>query len=349
MSALLVACSGHVDDASLPVLTVSDTEIDLSYESQAVFTVTYDGVDVTSESELFSTLSSTELVGNVFTPLQTGSALFYAVYGGKQSESVKVEVIDSKPKVDSKYDRHVCLMEFTGAWCVNCPDGYDNIVEQFSRTLAKFKENVHLCSFHTNAEGTDSLAIPATQDVYKVFSALSTYPSYAVDMRDTGSLLKDGMTSFKAAITASMEEYLPHCGVAVSSFINDGKAKVTVKVASEMTTSYRVVVLVVQDRILGYQNTNRAQGAMSDYPHRHVVRQVVTHYDKSLGFTGEKLTENGLIAAGSEAEKFWDVQIDSRWVLENTQIYALALDANGYVNNMNICAIDGGDSGFDLK
>jgi hypothetical protein len=41
--------------------------------------------------------------------------------------------------------------------------------------------------------------------------------------------------------------------------------------------------------------------------------------------------------------------VDKRWVLENTQIYALALDQNGYVNNMNVCAFDGGDSGYDLK
>ena len=80
---------------------------------------------------------------------------------------------------------------------------------------------------------------------------------------------------------------------------------------------------------------------------KHVVRQVVTTYSGT--FTGEKLTDDGRIAAGTEVSKKWTVDVDRRWVLENTEIYALVLDADGYVNNMNICHIDGGDSGYDLK
>lgn len=53
-SLVLLSCTGNVDDSSLPVLEVSDSEIDLATETQAVFTVTYDGVDVTSESEISS-------------------------------------------------------------------------------------------------------------------------------------------------------------------------------------------------------------------------------------------------------------------------------------------------------
>ena len=62
-----------------------------------------------------------------------------------------------------------------------------------------------------------------------------------------------------------------------------------------------------------------------------------------------KITEDGKIAAGDEASKSWTIPVDKRWVVENTHIYALALDQNGYVNNMNVCTLDGGDSGYDLK
>ena len=66
-------------------------------------------------------------------------------------------------------------------------------------------------------------------------------------------------------------------------------------------------------------------------------------------FTGEKITDDGKIKAGEEASKTWSIDIDSRWIPEWTSIYALALDEKGYVDNMNVCAIDGGDSGFDIK
>jgi len=41
--------------------------------------------------------------------------------------------------------------------------------------------------------------------------------------------------------------------------------------------------------------------------------------------------------------------VDESWNLDDTEIYALVQDMNGYINNMNVCAIDGGDSGYDLK
>lgn len=350
VSGLLLACSGKVDDASLPVLTVSDAEIDLASETEAVFTVTYDGRDVTSESEIFTTLSSRELQGNVFTPERTGSVMFHAVYAGKESNVVEVTVVNSRPAVESRYRRNICVVEFTGAWCVNCPDGYDKMKLQLSKpSMDKYRDLVHICAFHSDAEGTDTLAIDATQDVFKLFKGLA-YPSFSVDLRDSdsGLLTADGIGDFLPAIVSSVEDYGAHCGVAVSSVLDQSrtKAEVTVKVTSEHTSTYRVVLLVVQNGIKGYQKHSE-YGELSDYTHNHVVRKVVTSYVGT--FTGEKITDDGIIEAGAEKSKSWTVDVDSRWVLENTSVYALALNADGHVNNMNLCALDGGDSGYDLK
>jgi hypothetical protein len=184
-------------------------------------------------------------------------------------------------------------------------------------------------------------------DLKSMFPGLDL-PSYTIDFRDAGGLNSDGLAGFNTAIKASFQEHTPHCGVAVSSALSSDRksAEIQVKVASEFTSEYRVVVLVVQDRIVGYQK-HGTYGELNDYTHKHVVRQVVTEYVGT--FAGEKITEDGKIAAGDEAVKSWTVPVDKRWVVENTQIYALALDKNGYVNNMNVCALDGGDSGYDLK
>jgi hypothetical protein len=76
-----------------------------------------------------------------------------------------------------------------------------------------------------------------------------------------------------------------------------------------------------------------------------VARKLVTSY----GISGEKLGDNAMIPAGEEAEASWTFDVDPAWNLQNTEIYALAIDSNGYVNNMNVCHIDGGDSGYDTK
>ena len=343
----LFSCSGTVDSSSLPVLAVSDTEIDLASETQTVFTVTYNGVDVTSQAEIF-TQAGVAVTGNTYSPETVGSETFHAVYNALQSNTVTVNVINSDVKIESKYKRHVFVAEFTGASCAWCPKGYDNMMGQLSMPWAKeLKSRVHIGAFHSEEMGVDTLYIPATMDVKALFNGLDL-PSYAVDLRDAGGLTSDGVADFGASVKASFNEYTPHCGVAVaSSLSSDSKtAEIEVKVASELTADYRVVVLVVQDRIVGYQKHGE-NGELDDYIHKHVVRSVVTQYAGT--FTGEKMTSDGKIAAGQEAVKKWTVDIDKRWVLANTAVYALALDSNGYVNNMNVCAIDGGDSGYDLK
>lgn len=350
VAVLAAACTGQVDDTSLPVLTVSDTEIDLVSESSAVFTVTYNGQDVTPDAEIYSVLSSLELAGNVYEPRDTGSVTFHAVYNGKESNRVTVTVIDTTPVfVESRFDRHVSVVEFTGAWCINCPEGYDKMKGILAYPqLAKYKDNIHICAFHSDAEGGDELAVPETQDLIKLFTGLA-YPAFATDLRTSGVLTDDGVSKFRPSIEASFADYPAHCGVAVASVLNadSSEAEVTVKVTSELTSEYRVVVLVVQDKIRGIQKTTSYPEGQEDYLHRHVVRKVVTEYAGT--FTGEKLTEDGRIAAGKEVSKTWSFDADPDWVLENTGIYALVLDADGYVNNMNLCEIDGGDSGYDLK
>lgn len=348
---IISACSGTVDENSVPVLTVSSSELDLAGGEEAVFTVTYNGVDVTSQSSVFLAVdSSTDALPDaVFTPQTVGEYVYVAEYNGKLSNTVTVKVIDTTPVViESKYRRQVCVVEMTGAWCINCPRGYQLIYEKLSiPSYRKYKEMMHLCAFHSDLEGTDTLAISATQDLAKRYN-IGSYPSYITDFRTSGLLTEDGINEFVPSIKSSVEDYPAHCGVAVSSVMNADKtqAEITVKVTSELTSDYRVVVMVVQNQIVGYQKTTMYPEGDSGYIHNHVVRQVVTSYEKT--FTGEMFGETALIEAGQEKTRSWTIDVPSKWVLENTEIYAVILDADGYANNMNVCAIDGGDSGYDL-
>ncbi len=349
------SCTGTADEASVPVLWASRTEMDLSEGASVTFTVTYNGTDVTDESEIF--MHGVEAsVGNVFEPEEEGEYVFWSVYEGKRSSEISVRVTDSNRETASVYDKHVCVMEFTGAWCVNCPAGVDNLNLTLSKSVfRKYKENIHICALHsTNGGSKDDMAIQASDDIMSLFTL--DFPSYAVDLRTSGTLTSGGMSTCQSNILAAFEEYGAHCGVAVSSSLGADRktAEVTVRVASEKTGGYRVVIMVVEDKVKGPQKTPTYPGTDSVHPdgdpnyiHRHVVRQVVTSYKGR--FTGERMTEDGIIAAGSEASAVWTVAIPSDWNLSNTEIYALVLDTEGYVNNMNVCPIDGGNSGYDME
>ena len=346
----IVACAGQMDDTALPVLSVEDSEIDLANGESAVFAVTYNGADVTSQSRIFTQDGAMKLEGNVFEPDEAGEYAFVAEYNGTVSSPVVITVEDTTPpSVDSKFERHIFVAEFTGAWCVNCPDGYTNMHLILSLpSLRTLKDKIHIAAFHSDKEGTDTLAIPATQDVFRLFKGLA-YPSYTIDLRDSGLLTQDGKGAFQPGLMTSVNDYPAHCGVSVSSVLNaEGTAaEVEVKVTSEVDSEYRVLVLVIQDRIEGFQKTNTYLDGQPGYVHNHVVRKVVTTYGTT--FTGEKITEDGRIPAGVEASGTWTVQVDPRWKLEDTKVYALALDSRGYVNNMNLCAMEGGNSGYDEK
>lgn len=341
-AAVLVACTGNVDDSILPILKAEPETIDLAIESEVRLIVTFNGTDVTSESEI--TGENAVVTDGIFVPRETGKYTFTAKYAGLESKPVEVNVTNSKPEVQSVFNKHVSVIEFTGAWCTNCPAGYRSMEQYFNLTPA-YKEKSHIVAFHTNDEGTDDLAIEATGDIHKAFkNGTLGYPSYVVDLRDCGHLNMEEFQQFTKSVKESFASY-HYCGVAVSSVLDGAEAEVTVKVTSEFTTSYRVIVIVVEDKIRYYQK----DGMMTDedYVHRHVARKVVTEYGDI--FAGEQITEDGMIAAGAEAQKTWKVAVDPEWNLENVEIYALVQDATGEVNNMNVCAIDGGDSEYDYK
>ncbi len=346
---MFAGCEGASDENALPRLEVSSDEIDLADGVGVELTVIFDGEDVTADSEIFMDGSKTPMEGNVFTPVKEGTYTFVAEYDYMDSNEVTVRVADTRVKVESKYERHVSVMEFTGGWCINCPHGYDLMKAKLSGSMKIYADRIHICAFHTDVEGRDDFALDATQKVKGRMDPMMGYPSYATDLRDAGLLVDDQIHLFVPSIMTSFEESQTHCGVAVASVINADKSKatVTLKVTSEMTSDYRTMILVVEDKIKGYQKSNEFPDGKEDYIHSHVVRKVVTEYNNS--FCAEKITADGKINAGDEASKTWEVAVDDVWKLADTEVYALVIDAEGHVNNMNVCAIDGGDSGYNLK
>ncbi len=350
-AAVALGCSGTVDDSTLPVLAASAAEVDLAVGGSVEFTVTYGGDDVTAEAVVFMGGST---VPDVFIPAETGSYEFYAEYDGKQSNAVTVDVINTAQRVESKYEKHVLIIEFTGAWCTFCPAGYDRMMMTLQGpSMSRHKDRIHISAFHSNSTGSDAMAIPATEDVFDLFRKDGIeFPSFVCDLRYAGNLNQEGISYFKESLTAALNDDSVHCGVAVSSSVNEAGtgAAVTVKVVSEQTSDYRVVLLVVEDKVKCPETPQKSPTYPNGNPnhvHGHVVRQVATSYKGT--FTGETITETGRIKAGEEASKTWNVEIDSKWKIEDTYIYALVIDKDGYVNNMNVCHIENGNSDYNLK
>ena len=90
-----------------------------------------------------------------------------------------------------------------------------------------------------------------------------------------------------------------------------------------------VDVLVLEDRM------------EDDYYHQCVVRKMV-----SSTIYGDNL---GRVPSGEETVKEYQIELDSSWNMAMTYVYALAMDEDGYVNNMQICLLDGGSADYEYK
>ena len=247
----------------------------------------------------------------------------------------------SKPDADfeSRFIKQIALWDFTGAWCNFCPGGLRNI--SFVLTAnPQFTDCVHTMAFHSNSEGEDDLALPdgMTDRIMTDMNLISFgFPSFLLDMKIGGTLAEGSNLSNDLKQIA--EDYPTYCGVALSSAVADGKATVNAKLFSEFDTTWRLAAFVVENKIKYYQmdGMQRKENAT----HNHVVRQIV-----SASYRGDRL---GQVAADAEASKEYVFDIDPVWNLENTYIYVLAIDAEGVVNNMNYCLLNGGESEYILK
>lgn len=334
----IAACSGNTDDdVSVPVLKADKVSIAANGVETVSFTVTYGGEDVTSLSAIRCTSHTGIAVsGATFSTTTVGEYVFEAVYDNMTSAACKVSaVLSGAQTAPSRFVRKVCIMEFTGQWCTQCPTGYNYLWFVVSRN---YPETAHIIALHDNSSGNDELAIPVQKELFSAFR-LEGYPSAVIDLRDASPLTNDTDGSLKKAIEASLNDYPAHCGVAVASDYDEvsGKASVTVRLFPEVEGEYRMVLWVVENGIVGRQNEG---GRYTDnYTHNHVARRLVSEQWK-----GDNL---GSVAAGKEVSKTYDVVADNLWNLDNTSVFALAIDASGYVNNMAVCPFKNGNTDYE--
>lgn len=314
------------DEQLMISMTSNVPTIPADGKSQVKFTVFEGNADVTSQSVIYDNENGQALSGNTFSTDSEGEYFFVAEYGGRKSDVVR---ITAEPVVVSKFVRNIALMEFTDAQCAFCPDASRYI----DRNILSKNENVHLMAFHEKDQWkSDQFPV-----LFQKFNLAAT-PSVSVDMRGGISLESGERDKLKAAISESVSLHPAHCGVAVSSTVDpQGLAKVTVRLHSEKSADYYMAAYIVEDGLKGAQ----LDGSLTEqnYYHQFVVRRLLsaTVYGDSMG----------RIASGSEKTQEYTLNVPADWNRSKTYVYALAIDSNGYVNNMQVCLLDGGDADYE--
>lgn len=320
----LNACSGEEETLDL-VLKANVASFPADGVSQVKFTVYEGNADVTRNASIYRAQDGKRLDGDEFSTETPGEYVFYAEYEGRRSLEVKVT---AEPVLESRFVRNICLMEFTDGSCSFCPDASRYI----DRNILSKNPDVHLMAFHEKDQWkSDQFAL-----LFERLELKAT-PAASVDMRTGFSLEQGERDKAKTEISLSARKYPAHCGVSVESSVENGTASVMVTLFSELSADYYLAVYIVEDGVKGYQLDGSIE--YEDYYHQFVVRQML-----SATVYGDGL---GRVTAETEKAKEYTFSCDSAWNLSKTYVYALALDTDGYINNMQVCLLDGGSAGYE--
>lgn len=235
-------------------------------------------------------------------------------------------IVGEEKPVETRFQRHVCVMEFTGTWCAQCPAGAATLNYLVGKA---YEGRAFALAFHNN----DEYSLPQEQELYNMFK-WTGYPAYVTDMSaDMVGLLNEGGCG--SSIESRLYDSETHCGAAVSCTYDAEKRSVDVdaRMFSEKGMAYRMAVYVVEDKVVGKQAQSTGD-VQEDYTHRHMVRKMLSN-----SVLGDSLGE---VPAGKEVSKTYSFTVADGWNLENLSVAVLVLDKDGHVNNMATCQADSG-------
>lgn len=205
---------------------------------------------------------------------------------------------------DWKHDEFVhrsLAMRFTATWCGYCPymgTAFDSAKSQMSGEL-------ELLSLHGSQSKLHFSPTSTLVNKYKV----EGYPTGIVDGRASIPNYNSTITTASTAVDVAKETketYPVTSGIAISSSLDGTDLTVDISVYFKEADSYRVVALLLEDGIVGYQN-----GVGSNYTHNDVARLVFTT------ITGEAVdvTEDYTVWT-----KSYSKSIKSGWNTDNLKV-----------------------------
>lgn len=325
------SCHGREDDSVQLQLVPSTLTITANGEDVVTFEVLYGANTVTADAQIELVSPAEQIWGgrgvNTFNTSEEGEYIFKATYLDLESEEVKITASPVVGHHSSRFERHICIMDFTGAWCSFCPEGYRTLEGLISNPYAGWRDIVTIMALHDNTGGKDPMALAVTNEIHNAFG-LGSFPAFVTDLRE-GGLLTESQDKILGSLNASVDDYPAQCDVKVASSLSGDQLTVDVTLFAELADDYRVSVWLVENNVVGSQNDGA--NTYNEWNHKHVVRALLSAHWK-----GDTL---GSLAVEAEGSKSYTYTIPAEWKSEDMTIVALAITPDGYVNNVAECKL----------
>ena len=323
------SCHGVEDDSVGVTLEASALTIVADGQQSVTFEVLYGASVVSAEAEIYLTSHPDRgFSGTSFSTTEAGEYIFQAIYRDQSSNQVKITATEPVGPHESRFERHICVMDLTGTWCTFCPDGMTKL--NFYVQKKEWKDITHILAIHDNTQGDDPMGMPISSVLMKDFGNYG-YPMFITDMRDSGSLTEN-VADIVPSFERSLEEYPAHCGMKISSSLVGRTLKCETTLYAETLDKYSMTLFLVEDDIVAPQKDGSI--THQDYKHHHVVRYIANEglYD---GYMGSFCS----MAADDEAHWTHEYVLPEEWNTDNMSIVVVAYDSTKTVNNVAECAV----------
>ena len=306
----MISCVGQKDDPAQEVRLVADlTALNVTAGEQATFTVFSGAEDVTADAEIRNLTDGTVLEGNVFAPAEAGEWTFVASIDGTESEPLQISAIVIADE-GKDFFRRSLVLDFTGTWCVNCPDMEEAIVNTMeSRPGRVVPVSVHCMPI-------DPMYLKPTSDNLAKRFGVTGYPSAVVDLDSESLISKSSSELLLSHIDRLLEARGAAAGIRIESTLKDGNYTVKAEMKAVRDGDYTLSVLVLEDGIVASQT-----GSSKDHIHNNVLRSWT----------------DGDVRTGMKEDDTAQLEL-SGTVSGQCRFVALVL-RNGLVDNVVTCAV----------
>ena len=254
----VVGCVGQKEDPVNIVLKSDRSEINVTAGESAVFSVLFNGEDVTEFADISfvsGTTSDPAVDKNIFTPSEEGSWTFAATYDGYESEPLTVTafVVQEEGK---DFFRRSLVLDFTATWCVNCP----RMEAAFAAAMEARPGRLVPVSVHF----VDAYAVDEGTALVTKFG-VSEYPTAVIDMDPSSAFT----TTSSELLLSGVDKLLAARPLAGGIRMESGAdGSVKVEITAVEAGEYTINVMLLKDGEIAPQT-----GGETNHVHNNILRQ----------------------------------------------------------------------------
>ncbi len=195
----------------------------------------------------------------------------------KKEASNTLVVENNTPTIPEKFTKKALLEEFTGEWCVNCPDGAKII----NSIVSKYPSKLIVAAIHQG----DWLQIEQLTQLSSHLGGIGGYPRAAINrVPATGtSNGQDGMIVYSRGnwetntvrLIDADQQQTAKIGLAIESTISENLLSLKVHTGYQSTDARdtRLSVYLLEDSVQAQSQTG---ATTNPYFHQHVLRKVIS-------------------------------------------------------------------------